>query len=94
MCKSIQVPRTGVQEGVGGAGGRGENDGIDNGGKSGDLSAIDGNDPWRGSGTGLVVLDGADKLVVIVRNEDANCESTEDVKEQDLRTVSISDSVK
>lgn len=83
LGETVEVSASGVQEGVSGGGGGGENDGVDDGWKDRDRGTLDGNDPWRGSRTGVIVLLGREQVLVVEWNKHAEEESTEDIEEED-----------
>lgn len=82
LGQSVQVTGTSVQEGVGGGGSGGQDDGVNDRGKSRDTSALNGDDPRRGGSTGSTAVDGAEKTLVVVRDQDTDGERTEDVEEE------------
>ena len=83
LGEGVEVARAGVEEGVGGRRGGGQDDGVDDGGEDLDACTADGNDPWGGRGVALGVWVGAKKVRVVVWNEDADGEGAENIEEED-----------
>ena len=83
MGQGGQVPRSGVEEGVGGGGGGGQDHGVDDGGQDGDAGTVDGDDPWGLRGTGGSAGLRAQQVRVVVGHEHADGEGAQDVEEQD-----------
>lgn len=83
LCQSEEIARSRVEESVGGRRSRRQDNGVDNGGEDWDLSALDGNDPWRSRGARRAVLDGRQEVGIVVWHKNTDSQRTEDVEEQD-----------
>lgn len=79
LSQGEQVTGSGVEESVGGGGGGCQNDGVDDGGKDGDTSTVDGNDPGGVGGASTTVK----KVRSVGGDTDTNGEGAEDVEEED-----------
>ena len=78
-----EIATPGVQEGIGGGRGRGQDDGIDDRRKNRDTGTVYGDNP-RGSGrAGCASRLGVQQALVVVWDEDTDGERAQDVKEQD-----------
>lgn len=89
LGEAIEISATGVQEGVSRRGGRGEDDGVDDGRQDGDGGTADGDDPGRGSRTGVVVLLRREQVLVVIWHQHTQEEGAENVEEEDTPEDSL-----